>query len=75
MYGRTEKRINGFEWSNQESVGKGVEPTMAKVELTMREIGDMGGTANLSGLVSLVCGGRGGVDDGRGGADDKSLRR
>ena len=33
VYGQTEKRIDGFEWSNQESVGGGVE-------LTMREIGD-----------------------------------
>ena len=40
MYGRTEKRIDGFEWSNQESVGGGVELTMAEAELTMREIGD-----------------------------------
>ena len=40
MYGRIEKRINGFEWSNQESVGGGVELTMAEVELTRREIGD-----------------------------------
>ena len=40
MYGQTEKRTDGFEWSNQESVGRGVEPTMAEAELTMREIGD-----------------------------------
>ena len=35
----------------------------------------MGGAANLSGLVSLVCVGRGGVDDSKGGADDKSRWR
>ena len=40
VYGQTEKRIDGFEWSNQESVGGGVELTMAEAELTMREIGD-----------------------------------
>ena len=40
MYGRTEKRTDGFEWLNQESVGRGVEPTMAEAKLTMREIGD-----------------------------------
>ena len=42
MYGRTEKKkkIDGFEWSIQEPVGRGVELTMAKVELLMREIGD-----------------------------------
>ena len=32
----------------------------------------MGGAANLSGLVSLVCGGRSGADNSRGGADDES---
>ena len=40
MYGRTEKRIGGFEWSNQASVGRGVEPMMAEVEPMMRAIGD-----------------------------------
>ena len=47
VYGWTKKRTDGFEWSNQESVGRGVEPTMAEAEptmaeaeLTMREIGD-----------------------------------
>ena len=34
------KKIYGFEWLNQELVGRGVEPMMAEVELTMREIGD-----------------------------------
>ena len=28
VYGRTEKRIDGFEWSNEESVGRGVELKM-----------------------------------------------
>ena len=35
----------------------------------------MGGAANLSGLVSLVYGGRSGANDGKGGADDESHRR
>ena len=42
MYGRTEKIIGGFEWSNQESMGRGVKPTMAEVEPMMRAIGDGG---------------------------------
>ena len=40
VYGLTKKRIGGFEWSNQESMGRGVEPTMVEVEPTMRAIGD-----------------------------------
>ena len=43
VYGQTgkkKKKIYGFEWSNQELVGRGVEPMMAEVELTMREIRD-----------------------------------
>ena len=65
MYSRTEKRIGGFEWSNQELVGGGVEPTI-------RAAGDEWRRKPKSGLVALVCGGRVGVDNGRGGVDDKS---
>ena len=55
VYGRTEKRIDGFEWSNQESVGRGVE-------LTMRAIGDGWRREPDWFSVSLVYGGRGGAD-------------
>ena len=35
-----DKRIYGFEWSNQESMGGGVEPMMAEVEQAMRAAED-----------------------------------
>nr|POE85870.1 hypothetical protein CFP56_18218 [Quercus suber] len=63
--GWTEKRIYGFQWSNQESAG-------LCVELMMRAVGDEWCRKPESGFVALVYGGRVGVDDGRRGANDKS---
>lgn len=47
MYGRTEKRIGGFEWSNQESVG-GANNGVGGLSM-------IGADELESGLVALVC--------------------